>query len=386
MCYNNNSIMTTNSFYSFLFGIILLTVSRGHSQNILTHGDFSVSSGIVSNYEGQPPANVWLTWQGENVDAKASVVNQELHYQILSSGNQKYEVQLLQAGFSLKPGHTYKLSFDVKADSNRTFGVFLGENGGNWTSLIGPDKYEQNATREWTTLNIEFDVYTVFPYHKLSFEFGTINTSVYLDNITLIDLGVSQRATTAELQPLIKNIVNPGYRPESVLEQVFIDSYRESTFKMYPTITREIDTTTWSKTLSKEFAQNLNEAENLNIQLSENTLDPEELIGKSQFQFFMYDLVRLGNQIKIKKGNTDYHIIPEILFAPERQGTLFVFGIHIFILDKEGENVFSFLLNAHHELFVEAKLYSYNPSEKDLEALKQRCLEVAARAFEQMVK
>jgi hypothetical protein len=378
--------MTTNSFYSFLFGFILLTISRGHSQNIVTNGDFSDSSGIVTNYDGQPPANVWLTWHGENVDAKASVVNQELHYQIFSSGNQKYEVQLLQAGFSLIPGHTYKLSFDVKADSDRTFGVFLGENGGNWTSLIGPYNYEQNATTQWTTISLEFDVYTVFPNHKLSFEFGTINTSVYLDNVSLIDLGIRKNTSNAELRALDKNIVNPGYRPESVLEQAFIDSFRESPITMYPTITREIDTTTWSKTLSKKFAQHLNETENLNIQLSENTLDPDELMGKSQFQFFMYDMVRLGNEIKIKKGTTDYHIIPEILFAPKRQGTLFVFGIHVFILDKEGENVFSFLLNSHHELFVEAKLYSYNPSEKDLEALKERCLEVAARTFEIMVK
>ena len=75
--------MTTNRFYLFLFAIILLTISRGHSQNILNNGDFSDSSGIVSKYDGEPPANVWLTWHGENVDAKASVVNQEFHYQIV---------------------------------------------------------------------------------------------------------------------------------------------------------------------------------------------------------------------------------------------------------------------------------------------------------------
>jgi hypothetical protein len=97
-------------------------------------------------------------------------------------------------------------------------------------------------------------------------------------------------------------------------------------------------------------------------------------------------MVRLGNELKMKKGNIDYCIIPEILFEPIRQGTLFVFGIHIFILDKQGENVFSFLLNSHHELFIEAKLYAYNPSEKEAEALKQRCLEVGARAFNLMVK
>ena len=99
----------------------------------------------------------------------------------------------------------------------------------------------------------------------------------------------------------------------------------------------------------------------------------------------MYDMVRLGNEIKIKGPTTEYHVIPEILFGPKRQGTLFVFGIHVFILDKEGENVFSFLLNSHHELFVGAKLFSYNPDKTDIEALQQRCLQVAARAFSIMV-
>ena len=378
--------MKTNNFNSLFFGVILLTISMSHSQNILTNGDFSSTTDIVSNFNGPPPANVWSTSQGDNVDANAAFVNQEFNYQILNSGNQKYEVQLIQAGFSLVAGHSYKLSFDVKAESNRTFGVFLGEHSGNWTNLIGANNYNQNATTEWRNISIEFDIFTVFPYHKLSFELGTINTSISFDNVILIDLGVKKQAVSSELDALNKNISNPGFRPESVLEQAFINSYKKSTFIIYPTITRSIDTTTWSEALSKEFAQNLKRDENLTIRLSQNTLDPGELMGKSQFQFFMYDMVRLGNGIKMKKGNTAYSIIPEILFEPERQGTLFVFGIHVFILDKEGENAFSFLLNSHHELFVEAKLYAYNPNENDLEALKERCLEVGARAFKLMVK
>ncbi len=366
----------------FFWAIMLFTISMSYSQNILTNGDFSLTTNIVSDFDELPPAKAWSIWQADNVDATAAVVNQELHYQIRSSGNQTYAVQLIQAGFSLVPGHSYKLLFDVKADSNRTFGVFLGENGGNWTSLIGASNYTQHATTQWSTISIEFDVYTVFPYHKLSFELGTVQTSIFFDNVQLIDLGVQKEATNSELD---KYISMPGFRLESGLNQVFVNSYKESKFIIYPTITREIDTITWSAALSKEFAQNLKREDNLTIQLSENALDPGELMGKNQYQFFMYDMVRLGNEIKIKKKTTDYNIIPEILFEPERQGTLFVFGIHVFILDKEGENAFSFLLNSHHELFVEAKLFAYNPNEKDLEALKQRCLEVGARAFKLMV-
>lgn len=377
--------MKTNYFNSLFFVVILLTISMSHSQNILTDGDFSLTTNIVSFVDGPPPANIWSTWQGEHVDAHATVVNHECYYQILSSGNLKYEVQLIQAGFSLVPGHSYKLSFDVKADSNRTFGVFLGENGGNWTTLIGANNYNQNATTEWRNISIEFDVFTVFPYHKLSFDLGTINTSIFFDNVILIDLGVKKEPVSSELNSLNKNISNPGFRPESDLDQAFINSYKESKFIIYPTITRAIDTTTWSKLLSKEFARNLKRDENLNIRLNENLLNPGELMGKSQFEFFKNDMVRLGNEIKMKKEKIDYCIIPEILFEPKREGTLFVFGIHIFILNNEGENVFSFLLNSHHELFVEAKLYAYNPNENDLEELKKRCLDVGIKAFKLMV-
>ena len=377
--------MKTNYFNSLFFGVILLTISMSHSQNILNDGDFSLTTNIVSFVNGLPPANVWSTWQGDNVDAYATVVNYECNYQILNSGNQAYEMQLVQAGFSLVPGHSYKLSFDVKADSNRTFGVFLGENSGNWTTLIGANNYKQNATTEWRNISIEFDVFTVFPYHKLSFELGTINTSILFDNVILIDLGVKKQTVSSEFSSLSKNISNPGFRPESDLEQSFINSYKESKFIVYPTITRAIDTTTWSKLLSKEFAQNLKRDENLNIRLNKNSLNPGELMGNGQFEFFKNDLVRLGNEIKMKREKIDYCIIPEILFEPKREGTLFVFGIHIFILNKEGENVFSFLLNSHHELFVEAKLYAYNPDEYDLEELKQRCLDVGQKAFRLMV-
>ena len=377
--------MKTKYIISIFVCVILSTIIKGYSQNILSNGDFSNATDIISFFDSRPPANIWSSSQDSDVIAKATVVNGICNYEITSSGNNTYSVQLTQGGFSLKPGHSYKLSVDVKADSNRTFGVFLGENGGNWTNLIDANNYKQNATIEWRNINVEFDVFTVFPYHKLSFELGTINTSILFDNVILIDLGVKKQIDSSEFNSLNKNISNPGFRPESDLEQSFINSYKESKFIIYPTITRAIDTTTWSKLLSKEFAENLIRDEKLNVGLNENLLNPGKLIGNNQFEFFKNDMERLGNEIKMKNEKIDYCIIPEILFGPKREGTLFVFGIHIFILNNEGENVFSFLLNSHHELFIEAKLYAYNPNEKDLEELKKRCLDIGVKAFKLMV-
>lgn len=183
----------------FICGI-LSTIFTGYSQNILSNGDFSQTTEIISFFNTQPPANIWSTSQDSDVNAKATIVNGICNYEIISSGNFTFAVQLAQGGFPLKLGHSYKLSFDVKADSNRFFGVFLGENGGNWTSLIGANNYNQNATTEWRNISIEFDVFTVFPYHKLSFELGTINSSIFFDNVILNDLGVKKK--TVENYPL----------------------------------------------------------------------------------------------------------------------------------------------------------------------------------------
>ena len=370
---------------SMVICVVLIVNNIGYSQNLLSNGDFSNTTDTITSFTSEPPVNIWSSFQESDFKANATVLNGICNFEITSSGNNTYSVQLVQGGLSLKPGHSYKLFFDVKADSNRSFGVYLGENGGNWISFIGPNNRKQNATAKWSNLSIEFDVYTVFPYHKLSFELGTINTSIFFDNVELIDLGAIKQSIGVELSSLNKYIGNPGFLVESDLNQVFINSYKESKFIIYPTITRAIDTTNWSELLSETFAQKLKRDENLDISLSKNLLNPGELIGAGQFEFFKNDMERLANEVRLKKEESDYFIIPEILFAPKSNETLFVFGIHIFILNKDGENVFSFLLNSHHELFLDAKLYAYNPNESDLEELKQRCLDVGIKAFRLMV-
>jgi hypothetical protein len=179
--------MKVKKFTQLVLGIMLLALMPVNAQNLLVDGDFSTTTVIEPNY-GWPPPNVWSTFQGD-VDANATVVDGVCNYQILSSGSNTWEIQLAQAGFALTYGHTYRLSFDVKADADRTFGVFLGENGGNWTNYLGSDRYTQNATTEWQTISLDFNVTCVFEYHKLSFELGNINTSMYFDNVMLVDLG-----------------------------------------------------------------------------------------------------------------------------------------------------------------------------------------------------
>ncbi|WP_242117791.1 carbohydrate binding domain-containing protein [Aestuariivivens sediminicola] len=184
--------MKNNYFKLLILVIMSFTLSVSQSQNILYDGDFSQTTEIIPFDTPSPPLNVWAYWvnyNGNGSDASPIVVDGVCNFHIINPGDAAWNVQLAQWGFPLIQGHSYQLSFDVRADSNRSFGVYLGEDGGNWTTLIGFDRYLYYATTEWQTIHIEFEAYTVFPLHKLSFDLGVDSTTTYFDNIVLTDLG-----------------------------------------------------------------------------------------------------------------------------------------------------------------------------------------------------
>ena len=171
--------------------VMLVSVSWSNAQNILTDGDFSTTTAITPYTEGVGPANLWCSFQNYGTEANATVVEGVCNYQVVNGGYSTWEVQLMQWGFSLTPGNYYRLTFDVRADADRWFGVYLGEDGGSWTSILGYDNYWQNATTVWQTKTIDFNAATIFPYHKFSIEIGGESTGMYFDNIMLVDLGLN---------------------------------------------------------------------------------------------------------------------------------------------------------------------------------------------------
>jgi hypothetical protein len=171
---------------------MLLATQSGRSQDILFDGSFSTTTEIVLYPYDPPPMNIWCSYQNYGIEAYASVVNNACFYQVTYAGYDAWEVQLTQYGFTLETGHNYRLSFDVKADADRPFGVFLGEFWGNWTNLLGWDRYIQYATTEWQTITLDFKATCLFDVNKISFEIGGINTNMYFDNIFITDLGAYQ--------------------------------------------------------------------------------------------------------------------------------------------------------------------------------------------------
>jgi hypothetical protein len=183
--------MKAKIFTLIFFGIMLVSVSRSYSQNLLTDGDFSSTTVITPYTEGVGPTNLWCTFQNTGTEANAEIVAGVCNYQVVNGGYDTWEVQLIQWGFSLTPGDYYRLTFDVRADAERWFGVYLGEDGGSWTSILGYENYWQHATTDWQTITLDFNAVNIFPYHKFSIEIGGYWTGMYFDNIMLVDLGLN---------------------------------------------------------------------------------------------------------------------------------------------------------------------------------------------------
>lgn len=185
--------MKAKNFTSLILGMMFLSASLGQAQNILSDGEFSTTTAINNYFNQSEPDNVWYSWQNWQINNNVTVVDGVCNYEVVTLGAEKntWDIQLIQKGFPLILGHSYRLTFDVKADADRTFGLFLGENGGSWTSIIGYDNYAQFATTYWKTRTIDFVATAVFPSHKLSFELGAEQVATYFDNVMLVDMGLS---------------------------------------------------------------------------------------------------------------------------------------------------------------------------------------------------
>ncbi|MDM8003912.1 MAG: T9SS type A sorting domain-containing protein [Bacteroidota bacterium] len=184
--------MKTKIFTQIVVVMLFMALQPGNAQELLTDGGFDFTADIPLITSDPSPDNTWYLFQSPYVNASAYAEGGICIYNIPADGypgDYTWEIQLIQSGFILQQNHIYRLSYDVKADAERAYGLFLGEVGGNWNSLIGYDRYNQFATTEWQTVVIDFKTPLIFPYHKLSFELGTIAISMYFDNVSLTDLG-----------------------------------------------------------------------------------------------------------------------------------------------------------------------------------------------------
>ena len=177
----------------------------------------------------------------------------------------------------------------------------------------------------------------------------------------------------------------PGFRPDSDYAAAFLSSVGTSYMIVHPTVVR-IKTaddliSSCNKTSQEIIRKFLTENKIADPNGFTTEIDLSRAQGQGQFGIFQSRMELIEEQIK-----QTYHIAAETIMIQHPDNRLSVFGIHLYILDKDGHNAFSFLLNSHHKLFVDAKLNAENNSKESVENLVAKSIQVALRALHQQIQ
>jgi len=176
----------------------------------------------------------------------------------------------------------------------------------------------------------------------------------------------------------------PGFRPESPLSQTFVERVDSSRIAVLPTLIRTRDGAAHSD-LSRDRIVAFLKENRLGVAEARPTrVDVGKLKGKFQYDVFKNDLKTIGKTVK-KLDGADYFVVLEHLVTPTPSGDIAIGGIHLFLLDAKGENAFSFLLNSHHKLFVEAALRSADSSPDGRNRLAMKGTEIALEAMKEQI-
>ena len=160
-------------------------------------------------------------------------------------------------------------------------------------------------------------------------------------------------------------IGEPGFRPASEHADTFIAGLEDATIAVLPTIVRRKDRSAVSFDSQQRIVAYLNEHEIGAASRRSLRIDLGPLRRQSQWDMFQYAARSITEKLASRPSKTDYTLIMELLVPGDRA----VFGIELYIVDKAGRHVFSLLLNEHHKMFTEAKLYAGSSSQEARDAM-----------------
>lgn len=178
-------------------------------------------------------------------------------------------------------------------------------------------------------------------------------------------------------------VSTPAYRPQSPHAARFVETIGSSRITVYPTIVRTPSETAYSIDSQRQIVAFLGQQVTTSAVSASRRLAPGAHNSPPQWDIFVADLARIGDQLKATPTATGYHLVLEVIFPPNSPS---VWGIHCFVLDHQGNNAFSFLLNSHHALFQAGALATPDPSDAARDRLVANATRVALKALERQLE
>jgi hypothetical protein len=191
-----------------------------------------------------------------------------------------------------------------------------------------------------------------------------------------------------------KKLDSPGFRPPSARSDAFLKAVGSARISVFPTVVRKVGggaggVRSYDRASQKEVVQLLKENRLGRGNALDKEIDPGDLGKlkvKSQWGLFEAGMDALAKEVAKAKIQSDYALVVEVVMFPTSTKELAIWGIHCYVLDREGANGFSFLLNSHHKMFVDAALKTQDASPKGQEELVASAVRTALKALREQVE
>lgn len=160
--------------------------------------NFSTSDGkqdLVLNGTFSAGTKSWTfnSWSGSG---SGDVVNGEYRLTVTTTGDNYYDLQVVQPGIRLEQGKSYRLIYDARASANRSLFVNVGMPVSPYTSFFGADgeniasgSREVNLTTTNQTFTLDFIMNEpTYEDSRVEFSVGLSTPSVFIDNVSLFEI------------------------------------------------------------------------------------------------------------------------------------------------------------------------------------------------------
>jgi len=173
------------------------------------------------------------------------------------------------------------------------------------------------------------------------------------------------------------------YRPESApdCDKLFQNSLGKIKLTVFPTIVRSFNWTIYDQPSSKRIGTFFETNNLARVHYYNKKIDMNKSTSRGQWNLFQTSMSLFADYLKAHPVNTEYALVVECLVTPRRSGGEAVGGIQCYLLDSKGNNVYSFLLNSHHKLFIDAQLKTGKGTEKSRDELVEKVSEVVIKAL-----
>jgi hypothetical protein len=149
-----------------------------------------------------------------------------------------------------------------------------------------------------------------------------------------------------------------------------------------PTMVRRIDRTAHSFASQQQIVDFLNQNGTATARALRHRIDLGALARSSQWELFQQGLSAVAEYAQGRDAGADYTLVMEILVP----GGDVVFGVEVYIVDAQGRNAFSFLLNSHHQMFAEAELSASGSSEAARQKLIGKATQLGLLALQEQIQ